>query len=218
MATATEPNAATPAQTAPTHSGLPEGIPYRLTAAEYLRMVEHEIIPTDRRIGLWEGQLYEKMAKRLPHPVASSEVAVALIRGLPGGWSIWPENPILLNEFTAPIPDMTVVRGVADDYIRRGSNPVPVDIGLVIELADSSLTRDLLQSLQTYARAGLPVYWVVNLVKNRIEVYSQPRVEGDTARDTVSETFEPGKDVPLILDGQEVARIPARDLLLAETT
>jgi Uma2 family endonuclease len=216
MATATEPEAAAPAQTAPTHAGPPEGIPYRLTAAEYFRMVEHDIIPPDRRVGLWEGQLYEKMAKKLPHSVSFGLVVSVLTRSLPEGWCLWPENPILVNDFTAPLPDATVVRGTLRDYLRRGSNPAAADIGLVVELADSSLKKDLTQSLQTYARAGLPVYWVVNLVQNRIEVYSQPRVEGETARYTVAETFEVGKDVPLVLDGREHARIPARDLLPAE--
>jgi hypothetical protein len=56
----------------------------------------------------------------------------------------------------------------------------------------------------------------VNLVANRVEVYSQPRVEGETARYTISETFERGQDIPLVLDGREVARVPARGLLPAE--
>ncbi len=87
------------------------------------------------------------------------------------------------------------------------------EIGLVVEVAESSLRKNLTESLDTYARTGLPVYRVVNLVADRVEVYSRPTVEGRVARYAASDTFEDGADVPLILDGRKVARIPARDFL-----
>jgi Uma2 family endonuclease len=210
MATATE--AANPR--APSASpGLPEGVHYQLSADDYFRMVEADIIPRDRRVGLWAGQLYEKMAKKLPHAVAQSLGLVAVIRALPEGWFVWLENPFLVDDFTAPLPDLTVARGTADDYVRRGSWPKAGEIGLVVELADTSLRKNLTETLRTYARAGLPWYWVVNLVAQRVEVYSRPEVAGYAA----SEAFEAGKDIPLMLDGREVARIPARDLLPEES-
>jgi Uma2 family endonuclease len=214
MATATE--TVKPPVAAPPDTGLPEGVPYRLSAADYFRMVELDIIPRERRVGLWEGQLYEKMGKNLPHSASTSLMVMVLLRALPEGWCLWLESPTLVDNNTAPLPDGAVVRGSPRDYVRRGSNPTAADIGLVIEVADSSLRKNLTRSLEVDARAGLPVYWVVNLVAGRVEVYSQPRVEGDAARYTVSETFEPGKNVPLVLDGREVACIPARDLLPEE--
>jgi Uma2 family endonuclease len=222
MATATETTVIPPATAlpeaapVPPEAGLPEGMPYRLTAADYFKMVDADIIPPHRRVGLWKGQLYEKMSKKLPHSGASSLVIMALARTLPEGWCIWPENPVLIDDFTAPLPDVSVVRGTANVYTSRASVPKADEIGLVVELADTSLRKDLTVSLPIYARAGLPVYWVVNLVARRVEVYSQPVVEGEAARYSVSETFEPGKDVPLVLDGHEVARVPARDLLPEE--
>jgi Uma2 family endonuclease len=224
MATATETTVIPPASAlpeaapVPAGSGLPEGMSYRLTAADYFKMVDADIIPPHRRVGLWEGQLYEKMAKKLPHSTASSLLIMALMRAIPAGWFVWPENPILVDDFTAPLPDFTLVRGAPNDYCRRGSVPKADEIGLVVELAETSLRKNLTVSLPIYARAGLPVYWVVNLVARRVEVYSQPVVEGETARYSVTETFEPGKDVPLVLDGHEVARVPARDLLPEEAS
>jgi hypothetical protein len=38
---------------------LSEAALYRLTAEDYFRMVGADIIPTDRRFGLWEGRLYD---------------------------------------------------------------------------------------------------------------------------------------------------------------
>jgi Uma2 family endonuclease len=212
MATATLPKS-----DAETPSGPAPGLPYRLSADDYFRMVENDIIPADRRVGLWEGQLYEKMARKLPHSGASSKAAHTLIRVLPAGWCFWPENPILIDDFTAPLPDAALVRGTPDDYTRRGSNPKAEEIGLVIEIADSSLRKNLTRTLETYARAGLPVYWVVNLADRRVEVFSQPRPAGDSAAYAAGEAYGPGTEVPLVLDGREVARIPVSELLPAET-
>ena len=197
--------------------GRPEGLPYRLSANDYFRMVDADIIPTERRVGLWEGYLYEKMAKKMAHSGASSKVTTALIRAIPNEWCLWPENPILIDNFTAPLPDVSVVRGCSDDYTGRDSVPKAGEVGLVVELAESSLRKNLTTTLQIYARAGLPVYWVVNLVARRVEVYSEPRVEeSGVARYTSVAMFEGDQDVPLVLDGREIALIPASDLIPKE--
>ena len=76
------------------------------------------------------------------------------------------------------------------------------------------IRKNLTVSLQTYARAGLPVYWVVDLVNNRVEVYSEPHVgEDNGAGYGKREPFGPGTEIPLVLDGREVARVAAGDLL-----
>lgn len=199
-------------------AGPPAGIPYRISADEFFRAIEADVFPPDRRIGLWEGRLYEKMAKKIPHAVASCKIVTALFAALPDGWCFWPENPILIDDFTAPLPDAAVVRGTADDYARSGRAPRAEDVGLVVELADSTLKENLTDTLRKYAEAGLPVYWVVNLVDRRIEVFHDPRSVQGVASYSRTERFTPEQDVPLVLDGREAARIPARDLLPAEQT
>jgi Uma2 family endonuclease len=185
---------------------------YRMTADEFFRAVEAEVFPRDRRIELWEGLLYEKMAKKIPHSVTTSKL-YALARVLPPGWTFWPENPILTDAFTAPLPDAAVVRGTPDDYARRGSVPKAGEIGLVVELADATLKRNLKETLAKYAASGLPAYWVVNLVDRRIETFTDPQPAAGAAAFARAERFGPGEEVPLLLDGLEVARVPVNDLL-----
>ena len=48
------------------------------------------------------------------------------------------------------------------------------EVVLLIEVADSSLERDLMEKLPRYARAGIPEVWIVNLNDETIEVYRQP--------------------------------------------
>lgn len=62
--------------------------------------------------------------------------------------------------------------GSSPDY--EGRHPLAADVGLVIEVADTSLPRDQHDKGRIYANAGIPVYWVVNLVDHRIEIYSRP--------------------------------------------
>jgi Uma2 family endonuclease len=64
-----------------------------------------------------------------------------------------------------------------------------------------------------YARAGLPQYWIVNLVNRQIEAYGAP--SGPTAGPAYGQRvdYRPGDQVPLVLDGMTVAQIAVQDLL-----
>ena len=55
-------------------------------------------------------------------------------------------------------------------------------LALVIEISDSTLARDQGFKKAIYAKAGIPVYWIVNLVDRRVEVYTDPGGESGKAR------------------------------------
>jgi Uma2 family endonuclease len=188
--------------------------PYDLTIDLVSRMVETGLIPRDRRIYLQDGRLYEKMAKTKAHGYVWSAVNMAVALRLPEGWSLWPESTIVLDPTNAPLPDFAVVRGASPlDFAAPERYPGPGDIGLLIEIAVTSLRADLTTALEQYARAAIPAYWVVDVPGRRVVVHTEPRVvegRGEYAR---IETYRPGQALPLILDGQEVARIPFDALL-----
>lgn len=191
-----------------------EGVPYLLSADDYYAMVDSEIIPRDRRVFLWEGRLYEKMGKNQPHAIGQSKLLRSLYRNLPGGWYLAPENPVEIAGDKVPLPDMAIVRGDPDDYPRRP--PTAKDVSLIVEMADTSVRKDTGRGLAGYARALIPIYWVVNLVARRVEVYTRPAVVDGRDVYESAEFLGPGDVVPLVLDGVEVARIPVRDILPAE--
>jgi Uma2 family endonuclease len=189
----------------------PESVPFRLTADDYFRLVESGIIPGDRRVWLWGGYLYEKMAKKQAHAVSTSKVTTALGKVLPDGWCLWPENPVEVAPDKVPLPDLSLVRGSADDY--RDRRAAASDVGLIIEIADTTIRDDLGLKLEQYARASIPEYWVINLVAHRVEAYSRPALhEGQGVYEAV-EYFGSHDDVPLRLEGRAVARVPVRALL-----
>ena len=59
-------------------------------------------------------------------------------------------------------------------------HPYPEDIHLLIEVADRTLSRDRGAKLIIYARAGIPEYWIVNLIEQQLEVYTEPDTQAGT--------------------------------------
>ena len=110
-----------------------------------------------------------------------------------------------------PEPDLALVVGGASHY--RASHPVPGDISLVVEVADSTLHYDQIVKGPIYARDSLPIYWIVNLVDRRIDVYTDPT--GPTAQPRYQHVrhAQLADSVDLIVGGQTVATIPVADLL-----
>jgi Uma2 family endonuclease len=94
---------------------------------------------------------------------------------------------VLLTQDSAPEPDIAIVRGVPRDYMNR--HQAAGDVALIIEVADSSLDRDRLKA-RIYARAGVPVFWIVNLIENQIEVYSEVIGSGRSSAYQREEVFQ----------------------------
>jgi Uma2 family endonuclease len=80
-------------------------------------------------------------------------------------------------------------------------------------VADSSLLRDQRDKTRIYARGSIAVYWIVNLVDRRAEVYGQPT--GPTAVPAYQsfQTYQARDAIPFVLDGNTVGTVPAIDLL-----
>ena len=189
-------------------------VPYDLTIDLVSRMVETGLIPRDRRVYLRDGRLYEKMAQTKAHGSVGAAVTRAVDRRLPDDWSLWPESTVVLDPTNAPLPDFAVVR--SGNLLGRAAPeryPEAGDVGLLIEVAVTGLRDDLTTALEQYARAGIPVYWVVDVPGRRILVHSEPRVVDGWGEYARVETYRPGQSLPLVLDGQEVARIPFDELL-----
>jgi Uma2 family endonuclease len=197
----------TPPPQAPTTP--PEGFPglYRLTVAQYDRMVQDGTIGKNERVELIEGLLVTKMGKNPPHVFAGKLSLKRLERLVSPGWHVGKEDPVVVSEWSKPEPDLSVVRGTENDY--RDRAVTAADVGLVVEIAESSLSADRSEMTKVYARAGIPVYWIVNLVDRRVEVYTQPGNDGYQLR----QDFASDQNVPVVIEGREVGRIPVSDIV-----
>ena len=178
-----------------------------MTVDEYEAKVASGEIPEDSRVELIDGRLVRKVTKNPPHTYSIFAVRDATAALMPPGWHVRQEGPVRVPPLSEPEPDISVVRGTAKTYKKR--HPGPTDIALIVEVADSSLADDRTLAV-TYGAAGIPVYWIVNLRDRQVEVYTDP----DPAAGYRSRVdYQPGQDVPVVIEGQEVGQIAVADLL-----
>ncbi len=170
----------------------------RLTPDEYRGMIATGELPEGSGYELIEGVVVRKMPQDPPHAGCVRELNTQLGRLLPAGWTLSVQLPITLPG-SEPEPDATVARGTNRDYFTR--HPGPADIGLVIEVADSSRLIDRRDKQRIYARAGLPVYWVVNIPDRQVEVYTDPQPAADPPGYAARADYTPGQSVPLPTGG-----------------
>ena len=126
---------------------------------------------------------------------------------VPAAWCVREDKPVRIPEWTEPLPDIAIVRG--DFTIYGVGHPEPADVALIVGVSDTSLARGRGEKWDNYAKAGVPVYWIVNLVDHQVEVYTEP-VQSSY---TVERVYKSGEDVPVMLDGAEVGHIAVSDIL-----
>jgi hypothetical protein len=182
----------------------------RFSVARYQKMVEAGILTSEDKVELLENYVVLKMPRNPRHDSTLQRMLRPLLRSLPAGWDLRVQAAVALAD-SQPEPDFALVRGSSADYQTR--HPGAADVGLIIEVADSSLLRDQRDKTRIYARGNIPCYWIANLVDQRIEVYTQP--SGPTAVPAYGsfQVYQPGDAVPLVLGGATVATIPVADLL-----
>ena len=180
---------------------------YRMSLEQYEAMAASGVFTKRDRLHLINGYLVAKLTQNPPHSTADDLCGKALDRTIPAGWYVRAGKPVRIpSQISEPEPDRCVVRGGIRDYLRR--HPEPADIALIAEVSDTSLSEDR-KLAQLYAAAGIPVYWIVNLVHRQVEVYTDPGPVGYGSR----RIFKPGRRVPVVLAGIEVGRIRVADIL-----
>ncbi len=183
---------------------------FRISVDQYHEMIKRGILTKDDSVELLEEVLVEKTPKEPPHSVATGLLLDALVRLVPPGWFVSKEDPVT-TDTSEPEPDVMVIRGSRRDYVE--SHPGPHDAALVIEVSSSSLSRDQALKKRIYARAGVPVYGILNLIDRRLEVYSEPTGPAQQPDYRQRRDFGPADTFPLMIDGQERGRVPVADLL-----
>jgi len=191
-------------------AAIPTELVCRLSVAQFHQMLSTGILTEDDPVELLDGWLVPKMMKNPSHRVVTELLRKALEEVLPAGWLVSSQDPITLAA-SEPEPDLAVFRGQLRDYLHR--HPGPQEVALVVEVAEASLQRDQTTKKQIYAQAGIPVYWIVNVPENRIEVYSGPSGPGEPPDYQQRRDFAPGDDIPVMIEGRLVDEIQVREVL-----
>ncbi len=191
-------------------AAIPNDLILRLSIEQYHAIIQAGILTDDDSVELLEGWLVFKMPKNPPHRVTTRLVRTALENILPPGWYVDSQEPITLSN-SEPEPDIVVVRGDTRQYLDR--HPGAEDIALIIEVSDTTLQRDRTVKKRIYARAGIAIYWIVNLVEGLVEVYSQPLVEVEQPDYSQRLDFGRSAVIPIIIEGREIGAIAVDALL-----
>lgn len=158
-----------------------------LRRVEYDRLVGLGVFE-DERIELLRGALVEMSPQGAPHADCSAQLAKMLILRLGERASVRAHGPFAATEDSEPEPDVAV------NPPRRYSDGHPQTAHLLVEVADSSLRKDRGIKSEIYAEAGVPEYWIVDVSRAAVEVWTGP-VDGHYTQLT---TYGRGESIALV--------------------
>lgn len=182
----------------------------RLTLEDYHRLREACTLDAGDPCEFLDGLLVETMIRRPPHDTALGLLQDRLAPVLPADVFLRNQSALTLTD-GEPEPDLALVRGSRRDFADQ--HPGPEQTLLVVEIADTTLAQDRTHKLKAYARHSIPQYWIVNLIDEQVEVYSNPTGLVAEPEYRGIEIHEDGQSVPLVLDGQPITNIAVSDIL-----
>lgn len=148
----------------------PEISRYYFSAAEFERMGEAGVFTKDARLELIEGEIIEMSPTGSRHAACVKFLSRFLNRTASDIALVSTHDPLRLDDFSEPEPDIALLRLRVDFY--RDAHPTPADVLLIIEVADTTLAYDRQVKTPLYAKAGIEEAWIINLTEEQIKVYS----------------------------------------------
>ncbi len=142
------------------------------TVAEYERMGRFGVFSPEERVELVCGEIIRMSPIGERHAACVDFLTQFITLRLRRRAIVRVQNPIELDDYSEPQPDVTVLKPRGDFY--RNAHPRPEDVLLVIEVSDSTLELDRRVKVPLYAGAMIAEAWLVNLPEEHIEVYSDP--------------------------------------------
>ncbi len=172
----------------------------RWTANDYRRMSEFGILDCNERTELIDGHITLMAAKGNPHVTSLHLLANILRDRLGNSALVRTQDPIHLDNFSEPEPDLAIVRGTVLDYAEQ--HPSPEQIYLIVEVADSTLKQDCEIKDKLYAKAGITDYWVLAPQKRQLHIFRKPTAIGYTEHLILT---EPNQASPLAFPDVAIA-------------
>jgi Uma2 family endonuclease len=171
--------------------------PRLLRRSEYDKLVAQGFFD-DERVELLHGVVVTMSAQGGRHSATAAWIAQQLIRALDPSFDVRSHSPFAASDYSEPEPDVGVYpRGSYADHPERAF--------LLVEVADSSLSKDRRIKTGIYAAAGVPEYWIVDLQHDRIEVLTEPGEDDYQRRATLRRG-----------DGLRPASLPGVELAVAD--
>ena len=149
-----------------------------LTVDRYHAMIKAGILGEDDRVELLNGKIVDSGPVGPYHAVCVRTINAHFVKLLDGTYLCSQEQPITIAEGSEPEPDYVIAKLSGQRYLDH--HPYPEDIHLLIEVADKTLPRDRGAKKGIYARAGIPEYWIVDLIDRQLEIFTEPDLTAGT--------------------------------------
>ncbi|MEY4519715.1 MAG: hypothetical protein RLZZ499_2315 [Cyanobacteriota bacterium] len=143
---------------------------FKWSIADWHELIESGVL-AERRVELLEGEIIEMSPEGAMHSSTNYSVAEYFRDLLRDRAIIREAHPITLDN-SEPEPDIAIVNSPYTNYFTR--HPYPQDIYWLVEISNRTLKSDLERKSITYARNGIPEYWVIDLVNKQLVVHTQP--------------------------------------------
>ena len=144
----------------------------KFSTKEYHEIARAGILGEDDRVELIEGEIVEMAPIGSRHASTVARLNKYLSERFANQALVWVQNPMRLNEFSEPQPDVALLRPRSDFY--ASAHPSPEDILLVIEVAETSVDYDRNVKAPLYASAGVRELWLVDSPWTRAGFQSAP--------------------------------------------
>ena len=155
---------------------------WRFTIDDYHRMGEAGVVTDDDRVELLDGEIVAMSSIGIPHSSSVDRLTAFFGRRLGRRAILRVQGPIILDDWSEPQPDLSVLAPRADFY--GHAQPRPRDVLLAVEVMDSSRSYDRTLKLPLYARAGLREVWLVDLQAEVIERFRRPALRAYREHET----------------------------------
>jgi Uma2 family endonuclease len=142
------------------------------TVDDYYRMAEVGIIGPEDRVELIDGQIVQMSPPGIRHIAATHRATTLFTEALGRRVIVSVQNPLRLDRFNEPQPDIIILKPQPDFYASRNSGPE--DASLVIEISETSLSYDRNLKLPHYAAKRIAEVWIENLKDDVLHVYRDP--------------------------------------------
>jgi Uma2 family endonuclease len=158
--------------------------PRLFTVDEYHAMGEANVFSPEEHVELLDGEILTMPPIGPRHAGDVTRLTYLLIVAFGPRAVVRGQNPVHLDDYSEPQPDIALLRPRDDFYASR--HPQPSDVLALIEVADTSLAYDRGKKLRAYARRGIADYWVVDLSRDEILVHRGPSAAGYAVESTAS--------------------------------
>jgi len=146
------------------------------TVDDFYRMVDAGILHEKDRVELIEGEVLAMSPIGSPHGAAVDRANRALVNAAGERAIVRVQGSVRLDRYNQPQPDVVLLRPKKDFYATK--HPGPLDILLIVEVAQSFIEYDKTIKARIYARTGVVEYWVADIDQDCVLVYSNPSKDG----------------------------------------